>query len=174
MEWSSWPASGWGKGRLEKVFVRRPEECALCGSTEDVARRDCRVCFKMLAILCERCHLGVGWKDLRGWLNRAGVLMDLHGCRNQVCDRKHDKRRDCPSEECYAYPATIERESTVLRGMGKGLDGLGWGLLRETDEYNREGQREYMRKIDEQNARVEEQEKYVRRLENEAAESDGT
>ena len=51
---------------------------------------------------------------------------------------------------------------------------LGWGLLRETDEYNREGQREYMRKIDEQNARVEEQEKYVRRLENEAAESDGT
>jgi hypothetical protein len=45
-----------------------------------------------------------------------------------------------------------------------------WAL----DEYDREGQREYHRKIDEQRARVEEQENYLRELQEQEAESDGT
>ena len=107
-------------------------------------------------------------------LNRAKALMDSHGCRKQPCDRRHDKRDDCRSEECYAYPATIERESTKLRAMRKGLNLLSWGLMRELDEHNSEGQREYHRKIDEQTALVKEQENYIREVQDQAAESDGT
>ena len=150
------------------------QECALCCSTKDVATRDCRVCGKTLATLCNGCNIGFGWQSLRGWLNRAKALMDSHGCRKQPCDRRHDKRYDCRSEECYAYPATIERESTKLRAMRKGLDLLSWGIMRELDEHNSEGQRKYHRKIDEQTTRVEEQENYIREVQDQAAESDGT
>ena len=156
------------------MTTSKTQECALCGSTEDVATRDCRVCGKTLAALCIECHMGFAWQAIRGWLDRAKALMDRHGCRKQPCNRRHDKRYDCRSEECYAYPATIERESTKLRAMRNGLDGLGWGLMWALDEYDREGQREYHRKIDERRARVEEQENYLRELHDQAAESDGT
>ena len=58
--------------------------------------------------------------------------------------------------------------------MRNGLDGLSWGLMRSLDEYDREGQQDYHRKIDEQRNRLEEQESYLRELQNQAAESDGT
>ena len=58
--------------------------------------------------------------------------------------------------------------------MRKGLDGLSWGLMWALDEYDSEGQREYHRKIDEQTARVGEQENYLRELQEQEAESDGT
>ena len=90
--------------------------------------------------------------------------MNRHGCRKQPCNRGHDRRYDCRSEECYAYPATFERESTKLRAMRNGLDGLSRGLMWALDEYDREGQREYHRKINEQSARVKEQENYLREL----------
>ena len=57
--------------------------------------------------------------------------------------------------------------------MRNGLDGLSWGLMRTMDEYDREGQWKYYRKLDEQRARVEEQENYLRELHDQAAESDG-
>ncbi len=57
--------------------------------------------------------------------------------------------------------------------MLNGLDGLSWRLMWALDEYDREGQREYHRKIDEQRARVDGQENYLRELQNQAAESDG-
>ena len=53
------------------MTTSKTQECALCGSTEDVATRDCRVCGKTLAALCNRCHLGLAWQALRGWLDRA-------------------------------------------------------------------------------------------------------
>ena len=152
----------------------KTQEYSLCGSTEDVATRDCLVCGKTLAVLCNRCYFGSGWQTMRGWLDRAKALMDTHGCRKKLCNRKHDSRYDCHSEECYAYPATIERELTKLRAMQKGLDILSWGLMRTLDEYDREGQREYHRKIDELTVRIEEQENYLRELQNQAVESDGT
>ena len=152
----------------------KTQECPICSSTEDVATRDCLVCGKALAALCNRCHMGFWWQTMRGWLDRAKALMDRHGCRKQPCNRRHDRLYDCHSEECYAYPATIERESTKLRAMGKGLDGLSWGLMWALDEHDREGQREYHRKIDELTASVEEQENYLRELQDQEAESDGT
>ena len=45
--------------------------------------------------------------------------------------------------------------------------------MRTMDEYDREGQWKYYRKLDEQRARVEEQENYLRELHDQAAESDG-
>ena len=80
------------------------QECALCSSTEDVETRDCHVCGKALDALCSRCYMGFGWQTKRGWLRRAKDLMDRHGCRNQPCNRRHDRRYDCHSEQCYAYP----------------------------------------------------------------------
>ena len=83
-------------------------------------------------------------------------------------------RYDYRSENCYAYSATIERESTKLRAMRNGLDSLSWDLMWTLDEHDREGQREYHRKIGEQTARVIEQENYLRKLQDQAAVSDGT
>ena len=156
------------------MTTSKTQECALCGSTEDVATRDCRVCGKTLAALCIQYHMGFVWQVMRGWLDRAKVMMDRHGCRNQPCNRRRDRRYDCHSGACVAFSATIERESTKLRAMRNGLDGLSWGLMRALDEYNREGQHEHHRRIDEQRARVEEQENYLRKLQDQAAESDGT
>lgn len=152
---------------------RKTQECALCGSTEDVETKRCRVCSRTLAVLCDRCYFGSGWQTMRGWLDRAKILMDLHGCRRQPCDGRHDRRYECHSEECYSYPATIERESTKLRAMRKGLDGLSWGFWEAVDEYDERGKREYSQRMDEQKARIIETENYIRELYEQAAEDGG-
>ena len=71
-------------------------------------------------------------------------------------------------------PRRLSVSQRNWRAMGKGLDGLSWGLMWALDEHDREGQREYHRKIDELTASVEEQENYLRELQDQEAESDGT
>ena len=71
-------------------------------------------------------------------------------------------------------PRRLSGSQRNLRAMRNGLDSLSWGLMWALDEYEREAQRQYHQKIDEQTARVEEQENYLRELQNQEAESDGT
>lgn len=151
------------------MTTNKSQECALCGSTEDVETKQCRVCNRTLAVLCETCYFGSGWQTMRGWLDRAKVLIDLHGCRRQPCDGRHDRRSECHSEECYSYRATIERESTKLRAMRKSLGGLSWGFWEAVDEYDRQGRREYGRRMDELKARIIETENCIRELQEQAA-----
>ena len=155
------------------MTTSKSQDCALCGSTEDVATKDCRVCGRTLAALCDRCYFGFEWQTTRGWLDRAKALMDLHGCRRQQCNERHDRRYECHSEECHSYPATIERESIKLRAMRKGLDGLSWGFWRAVDEYDQQGKRDYSQRMDQQKARIAETENYIIELQQQAAESNG-
>ena len=155
------------------MTTSKSQDCALCGSTEDVATKDCRVCGRTLTALCDRCYFGFGWQSMRGWLDRAKALMDLHGCRRQQCNERHDRRYECHSEECHSYPATIERESIKLRAMRKGLDGLSWGFWRAVDEYDQQGKRDYSQRMDQQKARIAETENYISELQQQAAESNG-